>query len=155
MKWTELVKGAARVTPNYRDTQVSHIQHLDVNYQEGVKTITFTATIRSATHPHAYNLIVTFLKVERTDGLTEEEMFEGYLPKPNLSTHDIQVRCGCPSYRFRFDGPDRANRVATGSRFGSYHRKTDRKPNNPMGIPGVCYHLIEFVEYLQSSGFIH
>ena len=27
--------------------------------------------------------------------------------------------------------------------------------NNPYNLPGMCSHLIEFIDYLQKQGFIH
>ena len=85
---------------------------------------------------------------------TEEEIQQGYMPKPSISENNVMMRCSCPSYRFRFDDANRRNGAGTGARFGIYHRKTDRAPNNPSHIPGACKHLIEFLDYLQSNGFL-
>ncbi|MCQ2574983.1 MAG: hypothetical protein MJ156_02685 [Alphaproteobacteria bacterium] len=155
MKWNELLHNIPKVTPNYNFSASANVLNLDVHYAIGVKTLTFTGAIRSAKHSKQYSLVITFTKVEPTDGLTESEILKGYMPKPSLKEHDIQVRCSCPTYRFRFDKANRMDRVAAGARFGNYHRLTNRAPNNPHDIPGFCYHVIEFVEYLQLKGFIH
>lgn len=155
MKWNELLHNVPKVTPNYNFSASSNVRDLDVNYQIGVKTITFTGNIHSLHHNNTYSIVVSFSKVEPTDGLTDEEILQGYMPKPSLANHDIHVRCSCPSYRFRFDNANRMNRVAMGRGFGNYHRKTNRAPNNPQNLPGLCYHIIEFVDYLQSQGFVH
>lgn len=155
MKWHELLRNTPKVTPNRNISTSGIISGLDVKYQIGVKTINFYGTIQSKHSGHKYSMIVSFNRVNPTDGLTEEEILQGYMPKPSLKDHDIQVRCSCPSYRFRFDEANRTARASSGRGFGMYHRKTDRAPNNPRDLPGLCYHLIEFVDYLKSQGFIH
>lgn len=154
MKWNELLRNTPKVTPNYNFGATNKVFNLDVKYQAGIKAITFYGSIRSAHSSEVYHMQVSFSRIDTTEGLTDNEILEGYLPKPSLAKHDIQVRCDCASYRFRFDEANHENRASLG-KFGIYHRKTNRKPNNPRNLPGICYHLIEFVDYLQSQGFIH
>lgn len=155
--WRVLAKGTPEVSPGSIDnvSQLAKIENLDLRYDAGVKTLTFYGQVTSNKHFGRYNVIVTFKDVDPDEGLTEEEIQQGYKPKPSLSDHEVLVNCRCPSYRFRFDKANRSNRVGTGARFAAYHRKTDRKPNNPMNLPGFCHHLLEFVEYLQRQGFIY
>lgn len=154
MKWNDLLRNVNQVTPNRRLGSTNKPKNLDVKYQLGTKVLTFTGEMPSSKGTHGYSIQVNFLRIEPTDGLTDEEILQGYMPKPTLAKDDLQVRCSCPSYRFRFDTANRENRAALG-RFGAYHRKTDRAPNNPHDLPGLCYHLIEFMDYLQSQGFVH
>ena len=154
MKWNELLNNVVKVTPNYNFGASSNISDLDINYDIKKQIITFTGMVRSAKSGHKYSLKVSFNHIGPTDGLTEDEIMEGYMPKPTLAENDIKVSCNCPSYLFRFDKADRASRAGLGKGF-AYHRKTDRAPNNPHDLPGVCYHLIEFVDYLHSQGFVH
>lgn len=154
--WRDVVQGARQVSPGSVDnvSQAARIENLDLRYDEGVQTLTFYGTVHSASHPTAYTMILTFKDVDRLEGLTEEEIQQGYMPKPSLNHNEVMMRCSCPSYRFRFDDANRRHQVGTGARFGIYHRKTDRAPNNPGHIPGACKHLIEFIDYLQDRGFI-
>ena len=154
MKWNELLNNVAKVTPNYNFGASSNISDLDVNYDIKKQIITFTGMVRSAKSGYKYSLKVSFNHINPTDGLTEDEIMQGYMPKPTLAENDIKVSCNCPSYLFRFDKADRDNRAGLGRGF-VYHRKTDRASNNPHDLPGACYHLIEFVDYLHSQGFIH
>lgn len=154
MKWNELLSNVAKVTPNYNFGASSNISDLDVNYDIKKQTIIFSGSVRSAKSGHKYAVRVSFNKIGPTDGLTEDEIMEGYMPKPSLAKDDIKVSCSCPSYMFRFNKADRASKAGLGRGF-VYHRKTDRAPNNPHDLPGVCYHLIEFVDYLHSQGFVH
>jgi len=155
MKWNELLRNVPRVTPNYNFAASPRVYHLDLDYKIGTRILTFYGEVRSSKKTHAYTVTVSFTNVNPTDGLTDAEILQGYMPKPSLANNDIQVRCSCPTQRFRFDVPDRENRAGAGRPFGVYHRKTNRAPNNPHHLPGICYHIIEFVDYLQSQGFIH
>ena len=155
MKWNELLHNVPRVTPNYNFGASTRISNLDVQYNLNTLTLTFTGEVRSARKNMGYPVEIVFTGIEPTAGLTDVEVMQGYMPKPTLADDDIRVRCSCPSQRFRFDTADRQNRAAAGKPFGAYHRRTNRAPNNPHNLPGMCYHIIEFVDYLQSQGFIH
>lgn len=154
--WRDIVQGARQVSPGSVDnvSQAARIENLDLRYDEGVKTLTFYGTIHSSSSPIAYTMIITFKDVDRVEGLTDEEIQQGYMPKPSLTDNEVMMRCSCPSYRFRFDDANRRNQAGTGARFAAYHKKTDRAPINPDHIPGACKHLIEFIGYLQDRGFI-
>jgi len=154
MKWNDLLRNVNEVTPNHRLGSTHKVQHLDLQYKASTKTLIFTGEMPSSKGTHGYAIQVDFLGVNPVDGLTEDEILQGYMPKPTLAKHDLQVRCSCPSYRFRFDTANRENRATIGH-FGNYHRLTNRAPNNPHDLPGLCYHLIEFMDYLQSQGFVH
>ena len=154
--WREVVQGAKKVSPGSIDnvSQLVRIENLDLKYDEHKQELSFYGMIHSSSHPTAYSMIITFFDVDKIQGLTEEEIHQGYQPKPSLTNNDVALRCSCPSYRFRFDEANRQHGAGTGARFGIYRRKTDREPNNPNHIPGACKHLIEFIEYLQDRGFV-
>ena len=154
--WKELIHDTEKVSPgSVVNATNDRIENLDLQYDEQAKTLTFTGTIRSSTRPVGYSLILTFKNVDRTQGLTEEEILQGYQPKPSLANNEVAMRCSCPSYRFRFAEANKHYQAATGPGFGVYHRKTDRAPNNPQNLPGACKHLISFIIYLQDRDFIH
>ena len=155
MKWNDLLRNVSKVTPNYNFGASTNFSDLDINYDIKKQIITFSVNARSAKSGHKYFLKVEFLHVGPTDGLTEDEIMQGYMPKPSLADNDIKVSCNCPSYLFRFDKANAANRAGLGKGLTNYHRRTNRSPNNPHDLPGVCYHVIEFVDYLHFQGFIH
>ena len=154
--YKSVVRSTSKVSPNTPNSVVNNpmIELKNVNYQMGVKTLTFTGTVKSHNRFGTYNVIVTFKNVGPRDGLSDEEIMQGFKPKAKLGRNDIMARCGCPNYRFRFDKANRSHGVGTGSRFGFYHRKTDRKPNNPLENMGFCAHIMEFVNFLKKQGFI-
>lgn len=157
MKWYPMVNGTKVVAPSTikNVSQVQHIRDLKPNYSVGTKTLTFYAEVASQSKNSSYTTIVSFLNVDPTEGLIEEEIAQGFLPKPSLSEHDIQVRCSCSSYRFRHYAANKSHGAATGRGFPAYIRKTNRAPNNPDDISSVCKHLIELVDYLVKTNFIY
>lgn len=152
--WRAAARGTPKVTPNM-STSIGKVSNLDLRYDEGVSTLTFYGEVRSASRPVGYSVMLTFKGVKPTDGLNDDEIQQGYKPKPSLAKNEVLMRCSCPNYRFRFDKSNRSHSMGTGARFGVYHRKTDRKPNNPLNLPGFCSHCLAFVEYLQQQGFIY
>ena len=132
----------------------ARVELTDVVYQAGVRTLTFTGSVRSHNQFGSYNVIITFKNVKPNEGLTTEEIAQGFKPKPTLGRNEILGRCGCPNYRFRFDKANRMHGVGTGSRFGFYRRRSNRKPNNPGDYMGFCAHLMEFVNFLKKQGFV-
>lgn len=155
--WRRILQGTKKVSPAVQRnvSNIARISNLDLRYDEGVKTLTFYANVKSSTFNTFYSVIITFKGVERTDGLTEDEINKGFQPKPTLSKNEIMIRCSCNNYRFRFDQANRKNKVGTGARFPIYRRKTNRKSYNPRMIAGTCKHVIELLDYLQKNGFIH
>lgn len=155
--WGKLARNTPKVSPGSINNanQSARIRNLDLRYDKGVRTITFYGEVSSSHKPSSYSVMISFKGVLENDGLSDEEILQGYQPKPSLSRHEVLIRCSCPSYRFRFDKANRMNRAGTGARFPAYHRLTARKPNNPHNLPGFCKHALEFIEYLQRQGFIY
>lgn len=154
--WRKLLSGVKKVTPSTLGNieSMPNIKGLQLDYQEGVKTMTYYAYVHSSTYGIWYSVQITFKNVERLDGLNEDEIMQGYQPRPSLIDNEIQVRCSCNSYRFRFDQANRRVKAGTGARFPMYVRRSNRKPNNPRMIPGACKHVIELLDYLQKNNFI-
>lgn len=154
--WKTLRLNMPKVTPSSPDkiNYNSKIEGLDLRYMKGMKTMTFTGVIHSHERPIAYTVMLTFKRVDEHENLTPEEIEQGYQPKPSLSNNDLQVRCSCPSYRFRFDQANRDHSAGTGARFPFYLRKTNRKPNNPRNLPSFCPHVQEMINKLMEEGFI-
>ena len=154
--WKTLRSNMPKVTPSSPNAidLGAPVKNLNLRYMRSVKTMTFTGTVRSHEKITSYNIILTFLRVNEHENLTEEEISQGFQPKPSLADNELQVRCTCPSYRFRFDRANRDHRAGTGARFPMYVRKTNRYPNNPRNLPSFCPHVQEFINYLLERGFI-
>ena len=155
--WRRILQGTKKVSPAVipNVSNLANIQGLDLRYDEGMRTLTFYANVQSSSIRGYYSVQITFKNVDRLQGLSEEEIEQGYQPKPSLSENEVMIRCSCNNYRFRFDQANRKNKVGTGARFPLYRRKTNRKPYNPRMIAGTCKHVIELLDYLQKNKFIY
>jgi hypothetical protein len=152
--WNNLLKSTENVASLANADQSARVENLNLEYFPKKSELTFYASVSSSHKPSLYGVQVTFTDVGPTDGLTEDEIMQGYKPKPSLSHNDMLVRCSCPNYQFRFDYANRLNNVGTGKRFPIYHKKTDRKPYNPHNEAGICKHIYTFVNYLINCGFL-
>lgn len=154
--WRSLTVGTKKVSPATipNTAFIADIANFNVTYNKISKKIGFYGEIRSKKRHVVYNVIVMFTNILSTQGLTPEEIEAEYKPKPSISRDHILLRCSCPSYRFRFDKANRDHFCSAGKSFPIYHRKTNRKPNNPRNLAGYCSHLNYFVSVLLKQGFV-
>lgn len=75
-----------------------------------------------------------------------------FIDPPSISTTDVQVRCGCPSYRYSYFKGNKNNKAATGANFPTYIPNGRGTPK-PV-VPGMCKHLQIIIETLQEEGII-
>lgn len=74
-----------------------------------------------------------------------------FLEKPTCNETNIQVRCGCPSYRFAYFQGNKNHKASTGANFPTYIPKGgEPKPI----IAGACKHLQIIIDELQNEGYI-
>lgn len=107
----------------------------------------------------------------RRQGITFPEMYTSIIvfrnssgPNPATnapsSTEDrARVRCNCAAYFFWFVQANHQHQSQEGTRGPKYKRATPPPPEgypetNPNMIPGVCKHLVYFIEILKKRGFI-
>ena len=156
MNYNQLKASSELVTPKYNVDNLAHVRINDLVYDENAETEDFYMEVRSS-RPGAggYSIQIRFLNVGTNDGLTEEEIQQGYNPKPSLSKNDVMVSCTCDSYRFRFNEANKGMRVGLNVKFPPYITKTSRAPNNPQQRPGMCKHIMEAMNYLNKQGFLN
>ena len=153
--YNTLLESTPKVSPKTPDSvREPRVSGLDLNYDPKTERLTYSARVHSNSTPSNYDVLIEFSDVKQNQGLTEEEIQQGFQPKPSLNNNEVKVFCNCTNYRFRFDEPNRSNGVGTGPAFPTYVRKTNRAPNNPAQLPGVCSHIIELMNYLVTQVFI-
>lgn len=77
-----------------------------------------------------------------------------WIKKIDMKRQACLVRCSCSDYYFTWSWANYNNGVQFGGRARPYHRKTkDRKPRNPANIMGLCKHISQFAQMLQTSGY--
>lgn len=68
-----------------------------------------------------------------------------------LSAQNVKVRCTCLDFRWRFSVQHQNQGTLYGPGPGIYKNKTQREPNNPNNIPGVCKHLLKLGQELKAN----
>lgn len=129
----------------------------------GTKLLTFSGEAPSFTRngEAGYNQIIVFKNVEFSEEEPEIDKdkwkyldeYKVWYKKPGLDDNDIQLRCGCPDQRFRFQYALKLNKALFGNLI-KYTKKTNRPPLNPDNIPGVCKHNYNFIKALIQKGYI-
>lgn len=80
-----------------------------------------------------------------------------WIKKIDLRSQPVLVRCSCSDYFFTFSFYNYNNGIQFGGRARPYVRKTPRgsgRPDrNPVKTVGVCKHIANMGQILQSSGF--
>jgi hypothetical protein len=65
--------------------------------------------------------------------------------------HHIRVNCECLDFYYRFAAWNHAKKALDGTPPKPYIKKTNRPPVNPNKVPGVCKHIIKFIDQLKSE----
>ena len=70
------------------------------------------------------------------------------------TTTNCKVACGCLDFKFRFAQYNNAKQALYGDKPDLYAKAvgSNRGPANPTQSPGMCKHLIDFVDSLEQSG---
>ena len=68
--------------------------------------------------------------------------------------NDVRVTCDCLDFRWRFSLWNSKNKALLGPPPEQYQKKTNRPPQNPQQLPGMCKHLLRLVHYLDDEGVI-
>ena len=77
-----------------------------------------------------------------------------WIRKIDMKKQPCLVRCSCSDYYFVWSWSNFNNGVQFGGRARPYHRKTkERPPRNPSGFMGLCKHVSQFAQMLQTSGY--
>ena len=142
-----------------QNTFVGRVAIVKTTPMVGTKTITFFAQA-SGTRP--YSMIMRFSGVKFSKELDKDHtvtvnMGAGqtvFMSKLSLTNNPVQVRCDDPSYKFTFGFANQKIKALAGKAFTPYTKKTDRPYKNPGNVPGLCKHLVAFVERLKMDGFL-
>jgi hypothetical protein len=67
---------------------------------------------------------------------------------------DVQVRCGCMDFYWRFANWNAKHHALTGDKPAPYVKVSNRAPVNPLQKAGTCKHLYKLVQQLQNKGIV-
>lgn len=108
-----------------------------------------------------YNPSMLFSSVEFQDEDTPQNISfqsssgETYHIMPiMLQQNNVKVNCTCLDFRWRFAMYNDQTNTLNGNAPPLYQKTTDRPPNNRLGIPGLCKHLLKLAVELKNSNIV-
>ena len=152
-------------------TQPVIIKNISWNAYRGLKTLFVKALAQN--EDREYNPIILFKEIsyQDFDGEISYDWDTGIasgknavkimtnigrpyaLNKISLENNNVNLRCNCPDFRWRFSYYNHVDESLYGRKPAKYHAMiTNRPPVNPLELPGMCKHLIKFVEVLEKAG---
>lgn len=145
-------------TTTKRQHAVTPVQITAVELIPAPQSGTLEARGEAQSGTNKYQPIILFSDVEYQDEDTGENITftavdnnEYHVAPISLHQNNVKVRCTCMDFRWRFAMANQQNDVLHGPGPELYTKKTDRPPNNPRNVPGVCKHLLRFVNELKNS----
>lgn len=106
-----------------------------------------------------YNTIVLFKKVKYYDEpqreaaeLVANDGLTYYFDRLSDTSQDVLVRCNCNDFKYRFNYQDHIGKSLYGTKVKAYKSEGLRGPANPLGLPGMCKHLMKTMTVLNRAG---
>lgn len=119
-----------------------------------------TANIRGTTgNRYVSTIVFQKVKTEEADGPTNVTVKattgnDVHLQNVSLNSSNVQVRCTCLDFYFRFALWNLKHKSLHGDPPDPYVKTTDRPPVNPQQKPGVCKHLYKLIQNLKGQGIM-
>jgi len=79
---------------------------------------------------------------------------EHHIMPISLSAQNVKVRCTCLDFRWRFAMQHQQQGTLFGPGPEAYKTTSNRAPNNPNNIPGVCKHLLALASELKANSIL-
>lgn len=107
-----------------------------------------------------YNPIILFKGV-KFDGtgtnllqITGSDGKEYILERLSFDKNDINVKCNCKDFHWRFQHTDHLDKSLYGKDRKKYEAKTAPGSSNPLELPGMCKHLLKLAKFLKESKIV-
>lgn len=135
------------------------VQQLKLVAAEPSHTLEATGTIKSGAN--TYQSIIFFDGVRYAPEDTGNNVTfmgadsqEHHMEPIKLNIANAKVRCTCLDFRWRFSMHNQQKDALYGPGPGAYQKKTNRPPNNPQQVPGLCKHLLKLAQELRNSKIV-
>ena len=159
--FVDLCDSTVRAFPNCRfrqhATQPVKISQIAWTPFIGMKTLFVKAIAQN--EGKEYNLIILFKGVryqninENAVTIKANDGKNYFLKQLSTNTNDILIRCSCKDHMFRFNYYNYLDHSLHGRKRKKYEGQGLWKAN-PLKLPGLCKHLIKFMEVLSNSKII-
>lgn len=156
----QLVKQAERAFPEttrrQHSTDTTAVVNIEMIPQKG--NLLIKGQVRGSQNK-IYDIIVQFQQVKYNPPAEQDKVSfvsneQTYTIAPiALQQNNCKVRCNCLDFRFRFAIHNFSDGSLYGNRPPAYHPKpgSNRGAANPSHTPGVCKHIMTFVEELRNA----
>jgi hypothetical protein len=145
--------------------QIRDLQLIPYENALGVNSVVNSINSGSSYQPQVMFLDVEYINRDQQDADQLETdprsvTFQGpdgkdYTIMPiSLARNNCKVRCTCLDFRWRFAMYNDQDGSLFGEGPGLYQKKTDRQPNNPQRVPGVCKHILKLVDELKRNNIV-
>lgn len=123
----------------------------------GMKTLLCRGLVES--DGQEYNPIIQFKKVrflEPQPGVVEIKADDGsyYIERMFNDINDVNVRCNCPDFRYRFSYYNYVDHSLFGRKHQHYIANGIGPPANPAELPGICKHIMKVMQVLNNEGIL-
>lgn len=164
--YTELERNTLNAMPGKnRQEQTASVQIRELQLVPYQGALGINSSVNSVNSGNSYQPQIMFLDVNYVDTEGNEAMendpnlvtFQAadgkdYTIEPiYLSRNNCKVRCTCLDFRWRFAMYNDKDGSLFGGGPGLYQKKTQREPNNPQQVPGVCKHILKLVAELKTN----
>lgn len=138
------------------------IRVIEVNWTPfvGVKTLFAKARVFSEESGKEYNPMVLFKKMiyhpakENKDWIQIDGKDGRKYIFERIKNNDVLVRCNCADFKWRFNYFDHLDKSLYGRVRSKYEAIANPGSANPQELPGMCKHLIKFVQTLNKAGIL-
>ena len=124
----------------------------------GMRTLLCRALVEN--NGNEYNSLILFRGVnffpQKQPALVEITGQDGqkyFLERMFNDLNNVNVRCNCPDFRWRFRYYDHLDRSLYGHK-GAAYQSAGGPPANPNEMPGICKHLMKLMQNLNDAGLL-
>lgn len=161
--YAELERNTMQFTPPTKKRQFAvnavNIQNLETVPAPQSGTLEIRATAQSGANQYQPIMLFSDVEFQEEDSpenvtFTGADSQEYHMMPISLTNHNVKVRCTCLDFRWRFSMYNQKTNSLYGPGPELYQKKTQRPPNNPQGVPGLCKHLLALAIELKNNRLV-
>jgi hypothetical protein len=154
------VNAFPKTTKRQHATDIIKIKEIFWNPYTGFKTLFVRGIAQNTENFKEYSPMVLFKNVKyhksKSNSVIELQANDGgvYLLERINPDEDIQVRCDCKDFNWRFNYTNHLDGSLYGRKRKKYEALYYPDTANPLQMPGMCKHLIKLLKVINASGLI-
>lgn len=159
--YSDTVRAFPRTTK--RQHSIDEIRIVDWSWTpyKGVRTLFVKGFVKNEGNGKEYNPIILFKDVRFKNSNDRRQWTEivasdgrKYFFEKLNNQNDVVLRCNCMDFRWRWNFTDHLDKSLYGSVRKKYEAKERPGTSNPLGLPGMCKHLIKLAKSLNEADIL-